>query len=423
MLFESWYAYSRGEEICHPELREGRKHTDICVIGGGVTGCSAALHLRKFGYNVALVESNSIGYGASGRSGGQILPGFAVSISDLIRDLGVECAGRLWKISERAVDLVEDLIHEYAIECDFQSGCFYAANKKRHASALRKELEALGRLSSVDAARWLSEKEASEEIGTNSYLGGVAFSRAFHLNPLDFTKGLARAASDYGVQIYERSPVERIVYGDKVITQTSGGQIASDVCVIATNALDLPGVSGFKSDVIPVRNDMTATEPLSRDQLRFVIPCRWAVSDSKFLLDYYRLSRDNRLIFGGAGALFSFNQKAIQKTMKKRIGKLFPALRDIEIDFIWSGMVGVTPNRLPEIGRLSDNVFFARGFSGHGMALGTFVGKSIATRIAGEDADFLELESIPQRRLVGGPGVKKSVFAAERVVRRMRDLF
>ncbi|MDX5377198.1 MAG: FAD-binding oxidoreductase [Halomonas sp.] len=409
----------RLDQTCPPLA--GQRRVDVCVIGGGITGCSAALHLAERGYSVALLEAREIGFGASGRSGGQILPGLGTDIATVAQALGRERAREVWEMSREAVGLTAELIERHAIPCDLAWGYLHAAVKPRHVRELREMQESLARDYGYTALEWLEGGALRERVVTDAYPGALLEHEGGHLHPLNYTLGLARAAQRAGVAIHEHSPALAVRRGQPATVVTAQGEVTADFVVVGANAYLGRLLPELEGRVMRAANYIIATEPLGEARAAQVLPCNDALSDANFVLDYYRLSSDRRLIYGGEVSYDGREPRGLQQRMDAKIARLFPVLDGIRIDYRWGGDVAITLNRAPDFGRLGSNVYYAQGYSGHGMALAGLAGKLLGEAIAGQSERFDLFAAMPHRRFPGGERLRTPLLVLATTFYKLRD--
>ncbi|MFQ3788344.1 NAD(P)/FAD-dependent oxidoreductase [Halomonas sp. A29] len=409
----------RLERTCPP--LDGQRRVDVCVIGGGITGCSAALHLAERGYSVVLLEAHEIGFGASGRSGGQILPGLGTDIATVEQALGRERARDVWELSREAVRLTAELIERHGIPCDLTWGYLHAAVKSRHVRELRHFQERLARDYGYEALVWLEGAALRERVATAAYPGALHESEGGHLHPLNYTLGLARAAQLAGVEIHEHSPALTIRRGQPATVVTERGEVAADFVVVGANAYLGGLLPELEGRVMRAANYIVATEPLGEERAVQVLPRNDALSDANFVLDYYRLSADKRLIYGGEVSYDGREPRGLQQRMDAKIARLFPVLEGVGIDYRWGGDVAITLNRAPDFGRLGHNVYYAQGYSGHGMALAGLAGKLVGEAIAGQSERFDIFAAMPHRRFPGGERLRTPLLVLATTFYKLRD--
>ena len=418
---KSYYFASANHQTDYPVL-QGEEKCDVCVIGGGVTGISSALHLTERGYHVILLEENRIGWGASGRNGGQSIFGYSCEMSKIRSLVGNDDAKKLWDLSLEALQLTKTLIRENDIQCDWADGQMHAAIKPRQHRELelwRAELSADYQYENLEI--WTGSKLKSK-IDTERYLAGLFDPNSGHLHPLNYTLGLADAAIKRGVRIFEKSAALEINEGKMIKVITSSGEVSCRYLVLAGNAY-LSGFAGrISNKLMPVGTYIGASEPLGEERARSLIQNNMAVADINFVLDYYRLSADHRMLFGGRVSYSTVPPLHLAKSMKARMLKVFPQLSDVSIEYAWGGFVGITMNRAPHFGRIGKNLFFAHGFSGHGVALTGLAGKLMADAISGTAEQFDVFSRIPHHSFPGGAFLRMPALVLAMAYYRLRDL-
>lgn len=416
----SYYAATANLLDPFPPL-DGELACDVCVIGGGYTGLSAALHLAGRGFDTVLVDAHRVGFGASGRNGGQVGSGQRRSQTDLEKLLGRGYAKQLWSLAEAAKGLVKTLIAEHDIQCDLKPGIIHADHKKRYVAHTRRHVEKLQNEYGYESIQALSRDEIRQHLGTEYYHGGCIDTGGAHLHPLNFALGLAGAARKSGARLFERSRVVAYKQGRKCRVELERGGITADFVILACNAyLDELDVK-VSSRTMPVNNFIIATEPLSADLARELIRDDVAVDDSKFIINYFRLSADRRLLFGG-GETYSYAfPKDIRSFVRPHMLKVYPQLENTRIDFGWGGTLAITMNRLPYFARLSPNVLTACGYSGHGIALATLAGQILAQAVAGSAERMDLLARIPARPFPGGRYLRWPLLVLAMTYYSLRD--
>ena len=365
---------------------QGAQNADVCVIGAGFTGISTALHLAERGYNVHVVEANKVGWGASGRNGGQMISGIS-GRKKIANNLGEETNEVLEELRWAGHEIIRERVETYKIQCDLKFGYLDVAIKKRHVRDLEADYEQLQKDKFPHEFRLLSADETRETIGTSAYIGALLNMANGHLHPLNLCIGEARAAVSLGATIYEQSPVIKIEKGDRPRVVTQPGFVSADSVVIAGNvyhtlARKLRGI------MFPVNSFIVATEPLSEEIVSVVNPQDLAVCDPNFVLEYFRLSSDKRLLFGGRCNYFGEDPEVIEKKLRPKLGRVYPQLANIGIDYAWGGTIGVPINRVPLFGRISPSIFYCQGFSGHGVNVTHLAGKILADAVAGTVEQF-----------------------------------
>lgn len=407
--------------LTHAPLR-GELACDVAVLGGGIAGCSAALHLAKRGYKVALLEARRVGYGASGRSGGQTIFGLAVSQQKLEREVGRDDARRLFDLSIEALALTQSLIREYAIECDYRPNHVHVAVKPRHLRELGSWAAELREDYGYPPVRLLNRDELRGHVRSERYLGGLLDPRSGHLQPLKYTQGLARAAESAGAQLYENSEVLRYEDGREVRVHTAQGTVRCAHLVLCGNAY-IGGVApSLARRILGVGTYIIASEPLGEERARALLPSNAAVADINWILDYFRRSQDDRLLFGGRVSYSSVQPPRLADSMRARMVRVFPSLSDVKVAYAWGGYLDITMSRAPDFGRLAPNVYYLQGFSGHGVALAGLAGALAAEAIAGTAERFDVFARIPHRDFPGGPLFRRPSLMLAMLYYRLRDL-
>ena len=414
----SWYAATAHERTPAPQLR-GDAAADICVVGGGFTGLSAALHLAERGYSVALIEAHRVGFGASGRNGGQLGSGQRVEQTDLEKMVGDAEARKLWELAENAKDLVKQLISKHNIDCDLKPGIAHATFSASETAHEHASVEHLQSRYGYDQITALSEEALSAVCPSPRYKGGSLDMGAAHLHPLNYALGLARACEKAGVTFYENTHVHHIEDGAKVTLRCDTGRVLADHVILAANGY-LGGLNRrVAGRVMPINNFIAATEPLGEDAAR-VLTKDIAVADSKFVVNYFRLSSDNRLLFGG-GESYGYKFPDIDKTVRKPMTDIYPHLKDIRFDYTWGGTLAITMRRLPYLTRLAPNILSASGYSGHGVGTATQAGKLMADAIAGEATGFDTMARIPNTPFPGGAALRTPLLTLAMTWYALRD--
>ena len=398
---ESYYAATANSDMHRASLQEPVQ-ADVCVIGAGFTGVSSALHLAERGFKVVLLESSRVGWGASGRNGGQLFVGQRRSQEDLEAWFGRERARMLWDLGLEAVDLVTGRVRKHDIRCDLKPGIVSVAAKPSHMDYLRAKIERLREHYGYDKARLLDAAETARMVGTDRYAGADLDMGCWHLHPLNFVQGMAEIAEAAGVRIYEQSTVTGISKADPALVTTPTGQVTARFVVLACNGYLGKLEPRIAVRAMPINNFMLATEPLDESTAKGLIPDDVAVCDTKFVVNYWRLSADRRLLFGG-GETYSPNfPRDIRAFVRPYMLKVYPRLANARIDYGWGGTLAITLKRLPHFGRLRPNVFFVQGFSGQGVALGNLAGKLVAEAIGGTAERFDVMAGLPMPAFPGG---------------------
>ncbi|MEL6573760.1 MAG: FAD-binding oxidoreductase [Pseudomonadota bacterium] len=394
---------------------------DVCVVGGGYTGLSAALHLAQRGYDVVLLDAQRVGFGASGRNGGQVGTGQRVDIDVLEKKVGADVARILWDLSLESVALVRNLIDAHAMDVTFHPGIIEAAHTPHLAREFHDYAEYLHKTYGYDQVTPLTRGDILSLMDTRAYCGGSIDLGAGHIHPLRYALGLARAAVGAGVRIFENSKVEAVSEGDPATVRTTDGRVTANFVVLACNGYLGALNQLVATKVMPINNFIIATEPLDEATAEGLISDNRAVADSKFVVNYFRLSEDRRLLFGGGESYGYRFPKDIVATVSKPMLKIYPQLKSTRIDYAWGGTLGITMNRMPHFARLSSNVLTASGYSGHGVAMATLGGKIAAEAIAGQAERFDVMANVPTPTFPGGATLRWPLLVAAMIWYGLRD--
>ena len=405
---KSYYLDSRNQTFELQPLSQ-QEEADVCVIGAGFFGLSAALELAEKGKKVIVLEGARVGFGASGRSGGQAINGFEEGIDEYIEQVGFEKAKKLWEMSLEAIDIIDERVKKYGIQCDWKKGyATLALNSRRMDDLVAMEKASRETFGYQNMQLW-DKSQLQQHVGSDIYVGGLFDSNSGHLHPLNYCLGLAKACEQLGVTIFEHSPVTDIqIKGDtQAVVFAEGFAVSCENVVLATNAyidaLSKRITFGIEKKILPVESFIIATEPLSQAMADSLINNGMSVCDNNIFLDYYRLSADNRLLFGSDS---STNVDMIAK-MRSEMLAVFPQLETAKIDYGWAGPIDMTLNATPHFGRVKPNVYFAQGFSGHGVALTGLAGRIIAEAIEGNDERLAIFEGLKVPSIPGGKLGKK----------------
>lgn len=398
-LISLWEATS-NEVKRRPRL-EDEQRCDVVIIGGGYTGLSTAYHLQKFSCSTIVLEKKKVGFGASGRNGGEVLTGFIKKMSELKQSKGLDTARKMLRMSLDSIDLIENIIRENNISCSFQrDGHIIAAYNPKHMEPLKKEQEILKKDFDYEVKILDREELYQTELASRFYHGGYIDENSASFHPYNYALGLAEAVENAGGTIYENSEVIKIQWEakDRVVVTTEHGRVIAKELVLATNAYSSEKLNKtIAHTIIPIESIMIATEPLPEDLLQSLIKKNRTVEDTKYLLYYFRRTDDHRMAFGGSGRSTSKrDQNRLFENLYAGMLKVFPELKDARIEYRWGGKVGFTREFLPYIGQLEDGTYFAYGYAGHGASLSSLMGKMIAQKITtGSNEDNpLEVEKL-----------------------------
>ncbi|SET02421.1 gamma-glutamylputrescine oxidase [Pseudomonas sp. NFR09] len=420
----SYYAASSVPQTDYPVLT-GELTADVCVVGGGFSGLNSALELAERGFSVVLLEARKIAWGASGRNGGQLIRGVGHGLDQFASVIGTEGVRQMKLMGLEAVEIVRERVARYQIPCDLTWGYCDLANKPRDLHGLAEDAEELRSLGYRHDIRLLQANEMGSVIGSERYVGGMIDMGSGHLHPLNLALGEAAAAQQSGVKLFEQSEVTRIDYGPEVNVYTAQGNVRAKTLVLACNAY-LNGLNPHLSGkVLPAGSYIIATEPLGEAQAANLLPQNMAVCDQRVTVDYFRLSADRRLLFGGACHYSGRDPKDIGAYMRPKMLQVFPQLADVNIDFQWGGMIGIGANRLPQIGRLADqpNVYYAQAYAGHGLNATHLAGKLLAEAINGQQHGRFDLfAQVPHITFPGGRHLRSPLLALGMLWHRLKEL-
>jgi len=417
----SYYAATAHAAPLRPALADDLQ-ADVCVVGGGIAGCAAALELAERGYRVVLLEAQRVAWGASGRSGGQAIFGYGTSQASLAAQVGRESARRLWDLSIEALQWLRTRVERHGIDCDLHWGHAHVAVKPRQHDELRKLPDELETEYGYRSLRFLERDDVRALLATERYVAGLYDAGSGHVHPLNYTQGLAAAAEAAGARFCEASPVDKIEPGEHVRVHTRGG------CVTARYVVQTRGgyVAGLRAPtdwrVMPVGTYVAATEVLGEPRLRELIRENVAIADLNFVLDYFRCSADHRLLFGGRVSYSGIDESDTGRATRTRMLRVFPQLADTRLEYVWGGFVDITMSRAPDFGRIGPNIYYLQGFSGHGIAMAGMAGRLAAEAIAGQAERFDLYGQLTHHVFPGGRTLRTPALVLAMLWFRLRDL-
>ena len=411
------------DDLNSQDILSSTADVDICVIGGGLTGISSALNLSNKGFSVALCEARKIGWGASGRNGGQLGIGMRKDQYTIEKKLGLSHAKELWSLGLESVRDVKNLIKEHNINCHLVNGVMSTACFEKDIDEYKSEIEHMSKNYNFEGYKFFNKSAIREEINSKMYLAGLLNSGSYHLNPLKLTIGLAKIIQQNKVKVFENTPVENIYEkGDRVEVITNKGIIRANKVVVACNGYLDSLLGSKKNKFIPINNYIVATEPLGEQKAKEIIKNNYAVCDTRFIIDYYRFSEDWRMIFGGGETFTSKFVKNSQSFVHKRMSKVFPQLKNVRIDYSWGGTLAITINRLPHFGTLMNNkLIYAFGYSGHGLALSVLAGKLISEYLNGDKQRFKFFSDINHMSIPMGSVFRRPIYSSAILYYKIRD--
>ena len=419
----SYYAASANQHASYPTLG-GELRADVCIIGGGFSGLNTAIELAERGLSVILLEAHLIGWGASGRNGGQLIRGVGHGLDQFEGVVGRDGVREFKLMGLEAVEIVRRRVAKYQIDCDLTWGYCDLANKPSDYQDFVEDAAELRSLGYKHELRMVAAEDMGSVVGSEQYVGGMIDMGSGHLHPLNLALGEAAAAASLGVKLFEHSAVTRIDYGSEVCVHTAQGKVRASSLVLACNAYlnDLNPQIGGK--VLPAGSYVIATEPLSAELAASLIPQNMALCDQRVTVDYYRLSADRRLLFGGACHYSGRDPADIAAYMRPKMLKVFPQLANVKIDYQWGGMIGIGANRLPQIGRLKDqpNVFYAQAYAGHGVNATHLAGQLLGAAITGQQSRGFDLfAQVPHMTFPGGKLLRSPLLALGMLWYRAKD--
>jgi glycine/D-amino acid oxidase-like deaminating enzyme len=415
----SYYAATVNEKTDYPELK-GTVSADICVVGAGFTGVATALTLAERGYEVALVEANRVGWGATGRNGGQLINGIS-GLGKIQKKYGDGIADMLWDLRWRGNDIVHDRVARYGIDCDLKDGFVEVALKPRQVEELEEYAAQLERHNFPYKYEIWDRETTRANLGTDEFIGGIVNYRDGHLHPLNLCIGEAEAAASLGVKIFEQSPVTGIEHGPRPKVKTALGQVEADTVVLAGNAYHLLEPKHLSNLTFPAGSYIIGTEPLDEAMVNEINPLDLAVCDLNEIVDYYRLSDDKRMLYGGRCNYSGREPKSIKAAILPRMQKIYPQLKDVRIDFEWGGKIGIVLNRIPALGRIHDNVYYCQGYSGHGVNATHIMGEITADAICGTMEKFDLFAEMKHFRIPGSQWMGNQIIALGMLYFRLKD--
>lgn len=415
----SYYAASANDKVVRPQLT-GEHHCDVCVVGAGFTGISTALSLAEKGKRVIVVEGSRIGFGASGRNGGQIVNSFNRDIDYIFKSYGDDIGKKMAKMAFAGSELIRHRIEKYNIDCDLKHGNVFAAcNPKQFADLKAKK--ALWESHGHNELELLSASSIQDHIGSDRYVGGLLDRKGGHIQPLNLVLGQAKAFEELGGQIFEDSEVIRLEPGKPGRVVTKQGVVVADTIVVAGNAYMFGLLPEIEKKAMPCGTQVIATEPLPEDIQKKLLPTGHCVEDCNYLLDYYRLSGDGRLIYGGGTTYGARDPGKIESIIVPKMLKTYPILQNVKIDFAWTGNFLLTMMRMPQVGKIGDNLYYAQGYSGHGVTNSHLMGEILSDAIDGDTERFDVFASMPQYQFPGGRLLRIPYTAVGAVYYNLRD--
>jgi len=427
----SYYAATAKRSLDFAALQGGAGSCDVAIVGAGLAGLSAAIELRERGFDVVLLEARQVGWGASGRNGGQAIHGLACDQATIEAQLGLAEAKRVFGMSIEALDLIRQRCAQFQIDCDWRDGYLGVATSERKARALRADADMLASRYDYPLC-WIDAPELSQWIASPRYVAGIHDARSGHLHPLKYCLGLARAAAGLGVRLHEKSGVTRIDSGRNAVTlhTDAGARLQARQLLLAGNVYlheFAPALAPkLAARIMPVGTYIACSKAMPAARADALIPCGAAVCDTNFVLDYFRTTVDHRLLYGGRVSYSTATPANLAASMAKRMAATFPQMQGVEIEYAWGGFVDISMNRAPDFGRLpalGDQVYYLQGFSGHGLALTGMAGKLVAEAMAGDASRFDTFARLKHHPFPGGRALRTPALVLGMAYHRLRDLF
>ena len=417
---DSYYAATKNIITDYPQLTDN-KTVDVCIVGGGFTGVATALELAERGYRVAVVEARRIGWGATGRNGGQLIRGIGDRPEQFVNQIGQEGVAAIYQMGFEAVDLIRERVDQYDIQCDLKMGYVDAAIKPQQLEKILDEFVQLKQRNYPHQLQLLYEKDLRQYVNSERYIGGMVDMGSGHLHPLNLCLGEALAAQQLGVQFFEQSPVVNIIKRKLPYVITDKGSVTCQFLVLAGNAYlgNLEPQIGKK--ILPAGSYMIGTEKLQKSLWQSLLPEDSAVCDVSLALDYFRLSADKRLLFGGMCNYLGRDPANIIASLRPKMLRVFPQLVDTAIDYQWGGMIGIGANRMPQIGRLASNVYYAQAYSGHGVNASHMAGRILAEAISHQSERIDAFARIRHMTFPGGRYLRSPLLALGMLWHRLKE--
>ncbi|WP_374427224.1 NAD(P)/FAD-dependent oxidoreductase [Ideonella dechloratans] len=417
---DSYYAATAQRDARFAPL-DGSSDCDVAVVGGGLAGLTAALDLARMGHQVALLEAKQVGWGASGRNGGQAIHGLACDQSVIEDQLGLDDARRVWSMSLEALELLQTRMEQHQIDAEWRQGYIGVATNARKGAELMQWADRMAQLYQAEFTR-IPAADMHRWVASPRYHSGLYDPQSGHLHPLKYALGIARAAAAAGVRIHEETPVTALETGPVITVRTSRGTLRAKKVLLAGNVY-LQGVAEhLERRIMPVGTYIVCSEAMDPALADSLIPTRSAVCDTNFVLDYLRTTNDHRMLYGGRVSYSTVTPPNLAESMRRRMVQTFPQLKDVKVQYAWGGFVDITMNRAPDFGRLRDNLYYLQGFSGHGLALTGLAGRLVAEAMNGDASRFDVFARLKHHDFPGGRLLRTPALVLGMAWYRLRDL-
>ncbi len=420
-LANNSYYTATAQPLAEQPSLQGAMHADVCVVGAGLAGLSTALELANAGFQVVLLEAKRVAWAASGRNGGQAIAGYACGEEPFEKVMSMDEAKRAFNLTIEGLDLMRERIRQYDIDCDLVDGYMTASVKPKSTAGLFEWADRMSEVYDYPYLQKISAAEMPDWVASKRYHSGVLDKNSAHLHPLKYALGVARAALNAGVRIFEHSQVTDINYTDPALVKTAQGQVTAKFVILAGNVYIDELAPKIAKRIMPVGTYIIATEPLSKDTADSLIKNRIAVCDNNFVLDYFRVTNDDRMLFGGRVSYSGITPPNLPNAMRKTMLRAFPQLESAKIEYCWGGFVDVTMNRAPDFGRLAHNVYYLQGFSGHGLILTGIAGKLAAEAVRGQAERFDLFGKIKHLPFPGGKYLRTPAQVLGMAYYRLKD--
>ena len=418
----SYYAATAAEQVTYPKLTEEMR-CDVVIVGGGFSGVNVAVELAERGFDVVILEANRIGWGATGRNGGQIIGGIGHTPERFKRSIGEGGIQTIYQMGIEARNIIKDRIEKYGISCDLKWGYCDVALKTRDIKQFKEWRDFEKNIGNPHPYTLLDSEEVKAYVDSERYIGGLHNNANGHIHPLNLCIGEANALTKMGGRIFEQSRVLKVLDGDPLIVETALGIVRAKHVVLAGNAYMGNLIPKLSRRILPAASSIITTEPLPEALANKILPGDVAVCDPRTALDYFRLTYDRRLLFGGLSNYTGMEPKNLREIMQKKMGQVFPQLSQVNVDFAWSGWIGIGINRMPQLGELSQNMFYIQAYSGHGVAPTHIMARIMAEKIAGKSTRFDTMASIPHVPFPGGRLFGRPLLAAGMAYYKALDFF
>lgn len=415
----SYYAATAHKQVAYPRL-DGTLNTDVCILGGGFTGINAGLELAQRGINAVVLEAVRVGFGASGRNGGQIVNGYSRDLDVITARYGTKAGRAIASMAREGGNIIRERVAQYNIECDLKPGGVFAALSHAQFRGLAHHIKVWHEYGFTDGFELLDKGDLQRHVKTERYVGGLLDHFGGHIHPLNLVQGEAAAFTSLGGAVYENSPVIELKFDDLITVKTSHGEVRAKTLLICGNAYLQNLVPALETQIMPVSSQIVVTEPLG-EEAEALLASNMCIEDCNYILDYFRRTSDNRLLYGGGAVYGGHDPESVRAKVLPLLHKTFPDLRNVRIDYAWSGKFALTLPRFPQVGRLASNVYFSHGDSGHGVTTTHLLARILAEAVKGETKRFDLFADLPFFPFPGGQKFRVPFTVAGSWWYRLRD--